>query len=212
MEKNKKTVVKEKFENQEYPIHVIGRHVDISDPMKAYAVDKLTKAKRFGGRILEVTIIMDIQKLVHSVDFVLDVNNTKIKVTGRTHNMYASIDQAIARLEAQLRRYHRRLHEHHAKKTAEVDMNVNVVEVIDLIDEINDQIEEENLEHVEEELTPHKIVNREIRPLKILNQDEAIMKMDLSNDAFMIYRSEEDQKLRVIYRRTDSNYGIIEVE
>ncbi|NGX55367.1 MAG: Ribosome hibernation promoting factor [Chlamydiae bacterium] len=212
MEKNKKTVVKEKFENQEYPIHVIGRHVDISDPMKAYAVDKLTKAKRFGGRILDVTIIMDIQKLVHSVDFVLDVNNTKIKVTGRTHNMYASIDQAIARLEAQLRRYHRRLHEHHAKKTAEVDMNVNVVEVIELIDEINDQIEEENLEHVEEELTPHKIVNREIRPLKILNQAEAIMKMDLSNDAFMIYRSEEDQKLKVIYRRTDSNYGIIEVE
>ena len=184
MEKNKKTLVKEKFENQEYPIHIIGRHVDITDPMKAYAVDKLTKAKRFGGHILEATITMDIQKLVHSVDFILDINNTKIKVTGRTHNMYASIDEAVARLEAQLRRYHRRLHEHHAKKTAEVDMNVNVIEAIDLLDEINDQIEEENLEHVAEELTPHKVVDRETRPLIMLNQDEAIMKMDLSNDAW----------------------------
>ena len=212
MDKKKKVLVKEKFENQEYPIHIIGRHVDITDPMKAYAVDKLTKAKRFGGRILDAVITMDIQKLVHSVDFILDINNTRIKVTGRTQDMYASIDEAIARLEAQLRRYHRRLHDHHAKKSAEVDMNVNVIETIELVDEINDQIEEENLEHIEEELMPHKVVSRKTRLLKILNQEEAVMKMDLSGDAFIIYRSEEDQKLRVIYRRRDSNYGIIEVE
>jgi putative sigma-54 modulation protein len=36
--------------------------------------------------------------------------------------------------------------------------------------------------------------------------------MELSEDLFMVYRSEEDRKLKVIYRRNDGNYGIIEPE
>ncbi len=38
------------------------------------------------------------------------------------------------------------------------------------------------------------------------------MKMDLSGDAFLIFRSEEDRKIKVIYRRDDGDYGVIEVE
>jgi len=38
------------------------------------------------------------------------------------------------------------------------------------------------------------------------------MKMELSGDAFMIFRSEEDNKVKVIYRREDEDFGIIEVE
>ncbi|MFZ0564769.1 MAG: ribosome-associated translation inhibitor RaiA [Chlamydiales bacterium] len=214
MTEKSKTQIKEKFSTAEYPIHVIGRHVDITEPMKAYAVDKLTKVERFGGRVIEATIVMDIQKLVHSVDFLINVNNTKIKVSGRSENMYASIDQAIEHLQAKLRRYIRRLHEHHTKGLSEIDVNVNVIEAeqISPLDDINDQIEEENLSQIEETLRPHKIVSRETRPLKTLSQAEAIMKMELSEDPFIVYRSEEDRKLKVIYSREDGNYGVIEPE
>lgn len=209
---NKKSAVKEKFAELEFPIHVFGRHVDITDAMKAYAVDKLLRTERFGGRFIEATVTMDIQKLVHMVDYVLNVNNTKIKVVGRTHDMYSAIDQAISHLEAKLRRYHKRLALHHAKGVAAIDMNVNVIETIDELDEINDMIEEKNLARIEEELKPHPIVKQETLPLKVLTQNEAMMKMELSEDLFRVYRSEEDQKLKVIYRRDDGNYGIIDVE
>lgn len=212
MPEKTKAEVKEKFAHQEYPIQIIGRHVEITDPMKTYAVDKLAKVDRFGGRIVDAVIIMDIQKLMHTVDFLINVNNHIVKVTGRSENMYASIDQAIARLESKLRRYMKRLHEHNAKGLAEVDVNVNVLERISPLEEINDQIEEENLRQVEEELRPHQVVNKEKKRLKTLNQEEAIMKMELSEDQFLVYRSEEDQKLKVIYRRNDGNYGVIEAE
>jgi putative sigma-54 modulation protein len=207
-----KAKIREKFEHEEYPIQVIGRNVAITEPMKAYAVEKLIKVERFGGRVLDATITMDIQKLMHMVDFIIDVNNTKIKVVGRSENMYASVDQAIAHLEAKLRRYMRRLHEHHAKGLATTDMNVNIVSRISAIDDVNDQIEEETLQKVESALRPHPVVSRETRPLKTLTLQEAIMQMELSEDLFMIYRSEEDHKLKVIYRRSDENYGIIELE
>lgn len=207
-----KTEIKERFAHKEYPIHLIGRHVNITDPMKKYAIDKLTKIERLGGRVVEATVIMDIQKLMHTVDFLINVNNTIIKVSGRSEDMYASIDQAIARLESKLRRYMKRLNEHHAKKLAEIDVNVNVIERISPLEDINDQIEEENLRQVEEELRPHQIVSKEQTRLKTLSQEEAIMKMELSEAPFMVYRGEEDRKLKVIHRREDGNYGVIEAE
>ncbi len=82
----------------------------------------------------------------------------------------------------------------------------------DLISEINDEIEEESLRQFENEFKPHEIVSRETLPLKTLNQPEAVMKMDLSGDTFLIFRAEEDQKIKVIYRRNDGNYGVIQVE
>lgn len=48
--------------------------------------------------------------------------------------------------------------------------------------------------------------------LKELTREEALMKMELSRDAFLVYRSEEDRRLKVLYRRKDGNYGIIEPE
>jgi putative sigma-54 modulation protein len=48
-------------------------------------------------------------------------------------------------------------------------------------------------------------------PLKTLTQDEAIMKMEITSDSFMIFKSEEDLKIKVIYRREDENYGIVQV-
>lgn len=212
MNEKTKAEIKEKFVALEYPVHVIGRHMSVTEPMKAYAIDKLSKSvDRYGVRAIEVTVTMDVQKLSHMVDFMLLVNNTKIKISGRSENMYASIDQAIDRLNAKLRRYTKRLKEHHAKGVSEVDMNVNVIKLIP-VDDINDLIEEEGLKNIEEQLKPHPIVSREKKPLKTLNQNEAIMKMELSEDQFMIFRSEEDTKLKVIYRRNDANYGIIELE
>ncbi len=213
MTEKTKSEIREKFAKDGYPFHIVGRHIAITDPMKSYAVDKLTKLlDRFGERVIEANIIMDVQKLMHAVDFNLIVNNTRIKVTGRTENMYASIDQAIARLETKLARYKKRLREHHARGISVIDMNVNVIERAAPLDDINDQIEEETLSKIEERMKPHTVTSREQKPLKTLNQEEAIMKMELSEDLFMIYRSEEDRKLKVIYRRNDGNYGVIEPE
>lgn len=206
MPEKTKAEIRQKFADESYPIHVIGRHVEVTDAMKNYAIDKLSKFDKFGGRVVDATITMDIQKTVHSVDFIVNVNNTKIKVSGHSDNMYVSIDLAIKHLKSKLSRYLSRLHDHHAKGAREIETNINVLE------QINDQIEEENFHHAEQELRPHKVVSKENYPLKILTQAEAIMKMELSEDPFMLYLSEEERKLKVIYRRADRQYGIIEPE
>jgi putative sigma-54 modulation protein len=197
-----------------YSLTVIGRHVEVTDAMKQYARDKVSKIERLHGRVLEVVVTMDVVKLEHRVDIVMKVDHTKVAVHASSESMYASVDKATDRLQRKLSRYKRWIHEHHARGLSTVDMNVNVIErpEVDLLEDINDAIEEENEQRMQTLYGKHTITKRKTIPLKLLTRAEAITKMDLSGDNFLIYRSEEDNKLKVIYRRRDASYGVIEPE
>lgn len=201
-----------KFQNDVYDISVTGRHLLVTEPMKDYAIDKIVKIDRFNARIIDVNIVMDIQKLDHRVDITLKVDHVKIKASAASENMYASIDMAIDKLETQLRRYKDRLNDHYLKASPSEDMNVNILESTSdqLLQEVNDEIESETNFKLIDGFRPPKILSKETRPLKTLNSNEALMKMKLSGDAFLIYRAEEDQNLKVMYLRSDGNFGIIE--
>ncbi|MCE5294768.1 MAG: ribosome-associated translation inhibitor RaiA [Chlamydiales bacterium] len=191
--------------DQGYNIMVTGRHVHVTDAMKAYAEDKLSKLERFGDRIIDIAVTMDIQKLEHKVDIVMKYGHTLIKSHAASSDMYVSIDQAAAKLQTQLRKYKTRLNDHHAKNHPITDMSVTVYSPFDE-QEINQDIDAQN----QMELEPHKIVKSESQPLKILTDDEAIMKMELSGRHAMVYRHEESRKMKVIYRQEDGNYCVIE--
>ncbi|MBS4168665.1 ribosome-associated translation inhibitor RaiA [Parachlamydia sp. AcF125] len=197
-----------------YNITVTGRHVLVTEAMKNYAIGKISKIDRFSHRIIDVVITMDIQRQEQRVDIVLKVDHLKIKSHAATDDMYASIDMAVDKLEKQLLKYRSRIKDHQAKKLAIVDMNVNVYQAPSQTElaEVNEQIEDESQRRLEESYKPHTIISKETLPLKILTHNEAIMKMELSGDAFLIFRSENDMKLKVIYRKSDQNYGIIEPE
>ncbi|KAF3363362.1 Uncharacterized protein PHSC3_000050 [Chlamydiales bacterium STE3] len=200
------------FINEEYDIGITGRHVLVTDAMKDYALEKLSKVERISPRIVELNMVMDIQKLDHRVDIVAKVNNFKVKSHATTDDMYASIDKAVEKLEAQLRKYKTKIQDHHARGAKTIEMNVNVVRphLADALEEVNFEIEDATKRQEVEFYRPHSIVAQEKKSLKYLTLDEAVMKMELSQDAFLIFVSEEDHKIKVMYRREDDNYGIIE--
>lgn len=195
-----------------YNISVTGRNVVVTDAIRDYAIEKVSKIERFSDRIIDILVTLDIQKIEHRVDIVAKVDHMKIKSHAVSDNLYASIDKAADKLEAQLLKYKDRIQDHHAKGVKVVDMNVNVLSsALDSeIVAINDDIEDENRRRLADKYRPHRIINREKRPLKTLTDGEALMKMDLSGDTFLIYLSEETQRLKVMYRRKDGDFGVIE--
>jgi putative sigma-54 modulation protein len=198
-----------------YDINVTGRHVLVTEAMKNYAMEKIAKIERFSHRIIDVNVIMDIQKLEHRVDILCWVDNLKIKSSASSEDMYASMDKAVDKLTEQLRRHKDRVQDHHSKTHEDMAMNVNVYQPLsgdDLFD-INQEIDHDGDSQLLDKYRIHEIVNVETKPLKMLTHHEAILKMDLSeNKSFMLFLSEEDQKIKLIYRRSDGNYGIIEPE
>lgn len=207
-------VDKKKFAEEEslgYNISILGRNVQVTEAMKKYAWDKLTKVERLHTHIMDLHMTLDIQKLEHIVSIVAKFDHFKVKVQASSTDMYASIDKAVDRLQTKLRRWKHRIQEHAQKKLNVVDMRVNVLQrPYDELEEYNAEIEAKNKQ--DQAFIPHKIIGQDTRILKFLTADEAVMKMELSGDNFLIYRDEIDRNLKVIYRRKDGNYGVIQVE
>lgn len=198
-----------------YNISIVGRNVHVTEAMKNYAWGKLSKIERFHKHIIDCHVNLDIQKLEHSVVIIYMFNGIKIKVSASSTDMYASIDKAVDKLQAKLRRWKSRMQDYNSKKGVDaVDIEVNVIRRpahYDEVDDINAQIEREQKEAVETALHPH-LIGSETRPLKILTTDEAIMKLELAGEEVVVFRDEVDQKLKVLYRREDGDYGLIKPE
>jgi putative sigma-54 modulation protein len=209
-------VDKKKFQDEDalgYRVDIVGKNIQVTEPIRTYLWDKLSKIERFHQHIMHVHVTLEIQKLEHVCAVVLKIDHTQVKVAANSTDMYVSIDRAIERLDHLLARYKSRLQDYHKKKLSAIDMQVNVLHrPYNELAEINAAIDAANGKKAMEGFATHKIIGTETKPLKMLTLDEAVMKMDLSGDQFLIFRSEEDQKLKVMYRRNDGNYGLIQPE
>jgi putative sigma-54 modulation protein len=207
---------RDKFKEEEaagYRVDIIGRNVQITDPIRAYIWDKLSKIERFHTHIMHVHVTLEIQKLEHICTLLLKIDHTQVKCQADSTDMYVSIDRAIDRLHSLLARYKSRIQDHHSKKLAVIDMQVNVLErPWNEVEAINAEIDEVNVKKKIDVYKLPKVIGTEVRALKTLTIDEAVMQMDLTRDHFLLFRFEEDQKLKLLYLRTDGNYGLIQPE
>lgn len=203
--------IKDKFSADGYNISIVAKHVTLTDAIKNYIIDKVSKIERFTSNILDVTVHVDIQKLEHKITIDMDFFHYKINVHASTKDIYSAIDKASERLISLVRKYKTKLQDHRGEHLADIDLKVNVLKPNELED-INDEIVKENEKEDMDLYKFHKVVAKEKIGIKTLTQDEAIMKLELSSDLFLIYRSEEDQKLKVMYKRKDEDFSLVEIE
>lgn len=198
---------------QDYTVAITGRNFEITKPTKEYIAEKIAKIEKISNHVLDLHVKLDIQKLNHTVDIILKFAHTKVKVHASSESMYPAIDKAFDRLYSKLRKWKSRIQDHHAKGHSVVEMEVNILERDEEdLKAIDQEIVEENNRKVEESYKLPKVIKKKKLPLKMLTLDEAVMKMELSDDYFMVFRSEEEQNLKIIYRRKDGSYGVISPE
>lgn len=202
-----------KFANESYNISVVAKHFQITDAIRNYVFDKVSKVEKIAEHIIDVTVTLDAQKLEHSCSILMNFIHFHIKVHASTDNIYSAIDKASGRLLQLVRKYKSKLQSHRFKDLTTVDIHVNVIEGLkDDVKIVNEEIEAETARQERERYEMHRVVAKETMPLKTLRHDEAVMKMEISDDPFLIFKAEEDQKIRVIYRRSDQNYGLVQIQ
>jgi len=188
-----------------------ARHFELTQAIKDHAIERLQRVEIFGKKKVQVSVTLEVAKNEQKAEIDFHFDHTKVNVHANAEELYAAIDKATDKLTNKLRKYKDRLQNHHNRPLHAVDLDVHVI-APSLEDEVNDAIEEENTKELSNLWGPHEIVSTSSTRLKTLTADEAVMKMELSQDVFLIFRAEEDQKIKVIYRRSDKNYGVITVE
>ena len=94
-------------------IEITGRHVEVSDSMKHYAEKRLAKLVAEFPRVDKVHVILDIQKFTHMAEVVAHAaRHIQLEAKATSENMYASIDEAVDKIEVQLRKVLDKRHDH----------------------------------------------------------------------------------------------------
>jgi putative sigma-54 modulation protein len=208
-------------ENQDN-IFIFGKNFEITAPMREHILLKLKKMEEMTPPIVGAHVYLSIEREDHKVEieyrfshFKVVVNHSHIKKSSaKLDDMYHAIDLAFDKLKRKIRRWKTRIQDHHAKKPYEIEQKA--LQILDrktkYLDDINDEIEEIQLQKIEEEFKPPMVLRNKKKVIPLLTVNEASMRIDLSGDNFLVYRSEEDQKIKVMYVRRDHSLGVLEIE
>jgi len=176
-------------------INVVFRHMETTEALKQYAIDKVSKIKKYIDAPIEIHVVLSVEKFRHIAEVTFTINGFVVKGQEETEDMYAAIDMVMDKIERQVRKYKDRLKNKRGAGSAGERMQVkmNVVAV----------------DHDLAETTPQviKSTNFSIKPMDV---NEAIMQMNLIDNDFLVFRNDADNEVNVIYRRKDGNYGLIE--
>ena len=104
-------------------------------------------------------------------------------------------------MEKQLRRYKRRLKDHHKERAQPVELS-GASSYILASDSGTDDVEPESLQPI--------IVAEMETNIPSLSVGEAVMQMELAGAPILVFRNEGKNGLNVVYRRDDGNIGWID--
>ena len=94
-------------------VHITGRHVEITDGIREHVYDKVERTLSDCPCVEDVRIVLELQKLIHSVEVLVQGKNIHVEGKASSENMYTSIDEALEKAERQLRKLRQKVKDHH---------------------------------------------------------------------------------------------------
>jgi len=83
-------------------LKLIGNHVEITDAMREYVISKISKITRHFDHVIDVSVILSVEKLKQKAEANVHVRGKDIFVETDSEDMYASIDSLVDKLDRQI--------------------------------------------------------------------------------------------------------------
>ncbi len=171
-------------------ILIRGKSVEITDSMKNYVKEKLSKLDKYlVDQKAKATVLVKVRSYTQKVEVTIPLKTLILRAEEEQEDFYAAVDLIINKLERQIRKNKAKLENRNKSKTKEF----NVDDLIPI---------EENEEIV-------KVKKIDIKPM---SSEEAILQMNLLGHDFYMYRDSDSNTVCVLYKRKNGGYGIIESE
>ena len=187
---------------------VSGKQVDVGNAFPAYAESRLevVVAKYFDGGIASNITVSRAGRALRIDISVHPGRGIVVQSRGEGATAHAAFDSALEHIAKRLRRYKRRLRNHHRKEKSEEKQNPrNAQQYV-----IAPQLEEEDgeLDTGLIELGDNPVIIAETTAeLETLSVSEAVMRLDLSDRSAMVFLNIGNGRANVVYLRRDGNIG-----
>lgn len=183
-----------------------GKNFVISDRIREYVEKKIGKLDRYLPDIGETRVEITEEKTKSAKDrkivqITLRTSGTILRAEERSDAIYACIDAVVDKIHRQIVRYKgKRIdrwhgHAHNKQSPAE------------LIPELEPEVLEALVEEQEREIV--RVKRFMVHPM---SAEEALEQMQLLGHNFYVFYNDAVGRMNVLYRRSDSNYGLLDPE
>ena len=83
-------------------LDISGHHVEVTEALREHVTTKLDKVKRHFDKVIDVHVILSVEKLEQKAEATLHINGLKIFAEDTEENMYAAIDSLVDKLDRQV--------------------------------------------------------------------------------------------------------------
>ncbi len=99
-------------------LHLSGHHVDVTPAMRDYVTSKFTRITRHFDHVLDVNVILSVEKLKQKIEANVHLSGKDIFVECDDADMYAAIDALVDKLDRQILKHKERNFEHRGGREA----------------------------------------------------------------------------------------------
>lgn len=192
-------------------VQVTGKHVDVGEALRMRVSDELTSSigkyfERGGGADVVVTR----EGYAFKVDCAVTLaSGQQLQSQGMGADAHAAFDAALQKIETRIRRYKRRLKDHHIAAQARQAETAAYFVIRAPEDEEEDH---DDGGAVDGALPAAMVIAETERPIRTMTVSMAVMELDLTESQTIVFRNAAHGGLSVVYRRPDGNIGWIDPE
>lgn len=183
-------------------IEFVGRSYQIDDRVRDFTEDKLSKVTKFLEDPVEIRVTLSEEKHRHIADLHVHHKHGVLQSTEESGDgqMHEAINAAVDKVEKQARRARKKLTDR-KRRGAKSNGDLGPVWPLNVLD--RGSVGGGNEPRI------IKSANLQIKPMSL---EEAALQLEGSKNDFLVFRDATHDRVRVLYKRKDSNYGLIEPE
>jgi putative sigma-54 modulation protein len=192
-------------------IIVAGRHIDVTEALRARVIEKVGRLSRYFDQVQKAQVWLRVEPYPgrnQVAEVTLWADGVVLRGEEASGDMYASIDLVVAKLEKQISKFRGKLIER--KRTLASRRKQQAVAAADAAIRRAAAVEEVPPEEDPAGLV--RIARRKRFELKPMTAEDAAVQMELLGHAFFVFRNADTLEINVVYRRADGSYGLIEPE
>lgn len=189
-------------------IQITGRHMELGEALRGRIEEGLEAAvSKYFNRTGEANVFVSQQGPFVEVDCNVHLpSGIVLQSTGKADDPYAALEVSLDKMEKRVRRYKRRLKDHHANGQPALPAQA-VAEM--LIQVPAEDAEDEGDTGAENGDAPLTVAETRVQ-IRTMSVSEAVMQLELQDVPALMFRNASHDGLNMVYRRPDGHIGWVD--
>ena len=171
---------------------VTFKNIDSSENLKTFVSEKLNRLDKLLDNPAEASVVLSVEKFRHTAEVNLTGDKLTINSKEETGDMYSAIDMVLDKLEKQLKKNKQKTRKRRTSARAKGKRK---------------GLQFDSMSYPEDHEPQVIIHNIEYKPMDV---DEAVMQMELIDNQFFVFTNSRTERVNVLYRRKDGDFGLIQ--